>query len=192
MTKIEMPKRCPKLFIIAGHSLNDSGAVANGYKESQLTMELRGLIAKHIDSFVWDVHLDNDSKSLAEVIRWVNDNSDANDLVIDLHFNASVHSNATGAEVFIHDKTTKANAALAANLNNIAVKTLDIPNRGVKTEKQSQHTRLGILHTKPKAILIEVCFMSNNTDMVKYQRYKEAYAKTLANELNNFGKTLNL
>lgn len=182
--------KCPKLFIIAGHSLNDSGAVANGYKESQLTMELRGLIAKHIDSFTFDVHLDNDSKSLSEVIRWVNNNSDANDLLIDLHFNAAENPNATGAEVFIHDKTTKTNAALAANLNMVAAKTLDIANRGVKTEKQSQHTRLGILHTKPRVILIEVCFMSNNADMIKYQAKKNIYAHLIAQELVSFALKL--
>jgi N-acetylmuramoyl-L-alanine amidase len=37
-----------KLFLSAGHSLNETGAIANNFKEADLTIDLRNLIAQEI------------------------------------------------------------------------------------------------------------------------------------------------
>jgi N-acetylmuramoyl-L-alanine amidase len=58
---------------------------------------------------------------------------------------------------------------------------LGINNRGVKNSTDNRHGRLGILDdTRPRAILLEVAFISNKVDMSRYQQNKERLAGTLA------------
>lgn len=54
------------IFLLAGHHLRDSGAVANGRSESKETISLRNLIKSFIPT---RVIVDDDSDSLATVLR---------------------------------------------------------------------------------------------------------------------------
>ncbi|MGV4468641.1 hypothetical protein ACQ1P1_11340, partial [Ornithobacterium rhinotracheale] len=46
---------------------------------------------------------------------------------------------------------------------------MGIANRGVKTDNQSQHSRIGILNLRGTAVLIEFAFITNKSDMAKYK-----------------------
>ncbi|MNY02826.1 hypothetical protein D3C86_1354140 [compost metagenome] len=50
----------------------------------------------------------------------------------------------------------------------------------MKGENESQHTRLGILHTKASSALLEVGFIDNVFDMNKYENNKKCAAKEVA------------
>jgi N-acetylmuramoyl-L-alanine amidase len=75
-----------KLFLSAGHSLNESGAVTNNFKEANLTIELRDLIAaeiKKINSLAY-IKLDSDTMSLKGYISELNKQVVSNDIIVDL------------------------------------------------------------------------------------------------------------
>ena len=49
---------------------------------------------------------------------------------------------------------------------------LGLRNRGAKTSKQSHRGRLGFVDELPHGILLEVCFMDNEDDLIKVQNVK--------------------
>ena len=53
--------------------------------------------------------------------------------------------------------------------------------KGVKSEADSQHKKLGFMRLNGETILIEMCFISSKSDMDKYQANKKVLAKRLAN-----------
>jgi N-acetylmuramoyl-L-alanine amidase len=86
----------------------------------------------------------------------------AGELMISLHCNAATGS-ASGTETFYRGE---ANKALAGRLNAAVVKALGTRDRGVKTESESQHSRLAIMRFQP-CFLIELGFVDNAGDRAK-------------------------
>jgi N-acetylmuramoyl-L-alanine amidase len=177
-----------KLILVAGHDLNgDPGAVpANtGAIEAQLTVEFRDLLETALKSKLPTIEIvcDSNNINLRETIAWVNRIARPFDLLLDIHFNAVDNPVATGTECFVHDTTTEINRRLALSLTKLMAQVLGIRNRGVKGEKESPRKRLGILHTKPRVILLEICFISNPNDLAAYNNKKHELADRMANLL---------
>jgi N-acetylmuramoyl-L-alanine amidase len=172
-----------KLFLIAGHHIKDPGAVANGYEEAKLTIELQGLIANNVEKLGIDCKKDDPSWRLSEAISWLSINSNEEDLILDLHFNAASPS-ATGTECYYPFLATDKEIRIANELAKITSETLSIKNRGAKSELLSQHKRLAIMEPRGTNVLLEVCFITNKSDMESYQKNKV----TLANNIARFIK----
>lgn len=173
-----------KLIITAGHSLNQAGASANGQKEELLSIEMKGLIINAIRSFGSDVEIweDNDTDSLSTVISKIKKIATSNDLLLDIHFNAA-SSNARGTECFVAANARGKSVRIAERISELTAGMLNTPNRGVKKENQSQHNRLGILHTAASSVLWEVEFITNKEFMDNYQEMKKRLAIGVANIL---------
>lgn len=168
-----------KVFPSAGHHDKDPGAIANGYKEAELTKELRNLITdefkKANHSFITDYDWETNRQYQNRI------KPGPNSVVLDIHFNAVSNKNISGTEAFISSKANVHSEGFASDLVHVTSYLLKIPNRGVKRENESQHNRIGILNTKAGiACLYEVCFMSNPDDMKKYQDNKVQLAKAIA------------
>jgi len=86
----------------------------------------------------------------------------AGEIMISLHCNAATGS-ASGTETFYRGE---ANKPLAARLNAAVVNALATRDRGVKTESESQHSRLAIMSFQP-CFLIELGFIDNAADQAK-------------------------
>lgn len=169
------------IYLTAGHHLKDSGAVANGYKENMLTIEFRDLIEseiKLIDPSV-KVWKDNDNLTLSQVIKEITKTSTADDLLLETHFD-SYNGIATGTTVLVAANARMRSRQFAEDLAIGVSGTIGIKNRGVKNENESQHAKLGILHTKASSALLEVGFIDNKSDMQKYQNNKQCVAKEVA------------
>ena len=69
--------------------------------------------------------------------------------------------------------------AFAEDVLNAVCSTLGTKNRGVKKEGKSQYKRLAMLSgVKCNSVLLEVCFISSQSDMVRYEsRYNELVEK---------------
>ncbi|TDS14734.1 N-acetylmuramoyl-L-alanine amidase [Sphingobacterium paludis] len=171
-----------KIYLIAGHHNADPGAIGNGFRENALNIELRGLIhaaiKRHDKSVV--VILDDDRDTLAQVIAKVKQTVTTNDILLDIHFNSFIQPKASGAEVLVANNARGLSLDIAKELSALTALTLQIPNRGVKTESQSARGKLGILHTAASSALLEVGFISNPTDMANYQQWKEKLADGIA------------
>ncbi len=178
-----------KLFLIAGHNVNDPGAVST-VKEADLTVELRDLIIQsllaHNSSMV--IVKDSDKDSLAQVIARINGQISEADILIDIHFNSSGNPKATGAEVLVKTGSEADIVKNAVILSATIAKQLEIKDRGVKTEKDAARPRIGILHGAGDRYLLEICFISNPTDLQSYQKNKFVLANAIAEDIEGLLK----
>ena len=166
----------------AGHHNNDSGAVANGYKEADLTKELRNLISAELVKKGHKHIMDKDHETNRQHQNRIKPGSGS--VLLDIHFNAHPNKTATGTEVFVKQNANANSIKMATEIAQLVSTTLGIANRGVKKESGSQHNRLGILHVGAGiAALLEVAFITNESDMAKYQANKHRLAIALAHLL---------
>ena len=176
------------VYLSSGHSdryPRDRGSAGNGYIEGELTVEQRNLISKYLKKLGVNVSVDADDSILADTIRFFKNKTSKDSIVVDLHWNAATPQ-ATGTEVLIPENPTKTEINIATDIAKTISETLGIKNRGVKTEAQSHHGRLGFMRLTGENILIETCFISNKSDMESYQKNKEVLAEKIANILANY------
>lgn len=157
------------IFLTAGHHHKDSGAVGSGFVEAKETIRIRNRVTELIRGKGVEVWNDDDTMTLQTVINGITRLSKASDIVCDIHFNAAGNKNATGCEVFVPEYAIKTELLLAADLSSVISNVLGIRNRMVKRESDSQHKRLGMMRPSGINVLIEVAFISNESDMKAYQ-----------------------
>lgn len=145
-----------------GHNSIVQGANFGNRKEHVLDRQVKDAVATKLRSLGYTVYDDTDevgttqSQNLNNIIR--NSNSHAVDLVISFHLNAS-DGNGQGVEVLYYDQKD-----LAAKISAQLAKDIGWRDRGAK-----QRTDLAVLNgTKAPAILIELGFIDNESDMAKW------------------------
>lgn len=145
-----------------GHNSIVQGANFGNRKEHLLDRQVKDAVATKLRSLGHTVYDDTDevgttqSQNLNNIIR--NSNSHAVDLVISFHLNAS-DGNGQGVEVLYYDQKD-----LAAKISAQLAKDIGWRDRGAK-----QRTDLAVLNgTKAPAILIELGFIDNESDMAKW------------------------
>ena len=179
-----------KIFISAGHSSRlgrDRGATGNGFVEGILTVEFRDLLVKELKKLGVSPIIDSNDSILSQTIVFFKNLTSDNSILFDIHWNAATPQ-ATGTETFVPNKPTQFEKDLAKEITDTTSKVLNIKNRGVKTESQSARKSLGWMRLKGENILIEVCFISNPSDMQSYQKNKEDLAKKIAEILFKHSK----
>lgn len=175
-----------KVFPSAGHHNSDPGAVALGHKEAYLTKDARNIIAKN--SNAEELIMDKDSETNSQYQKRIKPGEGS--VVFDIHFNAGSPT-ATGTECFVNDKDFNNKNSLsykmASEVCEFASGLLGIKNRGVKSEKASQHSRLGILNLGAGvSVLWEICFITSVLDMQNYLAKKEFLHKGIAAILKRY------
>ncbi|MGG0124515.1 N-acetylmuramoyl-L-alanine amidase [Bacillus paranthracis] len=145
-----------------GHNSIVQGANFGNRKEHVLDRQVKDAVATKLRSLGHTVYDDTDevgttqSQNLNNIIR--NSNSHAVDLVISFHLNAS-DGNGQGVEVLYYDQKD-----LAAKISAQLAKDIGWRDRGAK-----QRTDLAVLNgTKAPAIIIELGFIDNESDMAKW------------------------
>ena len=106
--------------------------------------------------------------------------STIDDFVIDIHFNAHSNPQARGAETIVSDDATTLELQFASRLAHVTADALDIPLRSIKSESETPHRRLGMLHLTPQSIILEVCFCTSPEDVEAYRKNREKLAADLA------------
>lgn len=173
------------VFTSAGHSNRpgrDRGATGNGYVEGDLTVEFRDLLNKELRFYGINPISDGNDTILQDSITFFKNKTSKNSIVIDIHWNAAT-PRATGVEVLIPSVHSEFEKELAGKIAACIGHELGIPlrgDRGVKTEAESHHGRLGWMRLTGENILIEMCFITNPEDMRAYQSKKHIIAKKLA------------
>lgn len=168
------------IFLSAGHHDKDPGAVSGKFIERDLTKESRGLIEFHLDPK--QVIKDKDFETNAQYQSRIKPGSGS--VLFDIHFN-SAGATATGTECFVNKKDfadkNSLSYKMAAEICEVTSKMLGITNRGVKSEAQSQHPRIGVLNLGAGvSVLWEICFISNPLNMAKYTQFKRELNKEVA------------
>lgn len=165
-----------KVFLDYGHGGSDPGAIGNGVREKDLTLQIGKKVARLlrnskqtvVESRTTDRYL-----SLAQRTRLAN-NSKA-DLFVSIHINSFTRATAHGVETFSHTGS-KNGAKLAKAIQDELVKTgLFRSNRGVKTANFYV-----IRNTTMPAALTELGFISNKEDVKIMTTKQDELAKAIA------------
>lgn len=186
-----------KVLISAGHTNvkgRDRGAVGNGYIEGELAVEFRGMLVKELEKYGVDVYKDLDNTTLTETIADFKLKTNSNTIAIDIHWNAATPA-ATGTEVLIPESNSATERSLAKDIADAISRILGIKLRGnykglagVKTEAESHHKKLGFMRLSGETVLIEMCFISNASDMEKYQKNKKELVIEIGAIICNYAK----
>lgn len=168
------------IYLSAGHHDKDPGAVSGKYIERDLTKESRSLIEVYINPA--QLIKDKDYETNSEYQIRIKPGSGS--VVFDIHFNSG-STLATGTECFVNTKDfgdkNSLSYKMADEICKVTSEMLGIPNRGVKSESSSQHSRIGILNKNAGcAVLWEICFISNPLNMSAYTFKKAELSKKIA------------
>lgn len=174
-----------KIFLTAGHRGGTSGANYNGICEAEETIWLRNEIADMLKHKGVEVEIDNDGASLSQVIATINSSCKPTDICVDLHFNAFANPSANGTEVIKPFNFNDTEIEIAEDLLYATCMTLNTKNRGVRREGEgTRHSRLAMLSdVRCNSVLLEVCFISNVSDLNKYKERKDELVIILAEQL---------
>lgn len=171
------------VFISAGHHLADSGAVSNGEQENLLAIDFRNLVLPAVRRLCPNVVSDTDTETLKQYLDRIQTTS--NSVVLEFHFDSAA-SSATGTTCLVGNDADRLDKAFANDLAAVTAQVLQIPNRGVKSESESHRGRLGLMREKGIVALLEICFISNKTDIEKYKQNKKTLATAIATVVKKY------
>jgi N-acetylmuramoyl-L-alanine amidase len=178
------------IILTAGHTGPNTGAIGTIVEqhgridEGTETIRLRNRIAE-ILAEKWGiiVLLDRNNERLGLLTERINRLASPTDICLDLHLNSHSNPTANGTEVIISSDATNFEIVLAVRLLNATAKALQTNIRGIKSEKETPHKRLAMLHLNCQNIILEVCFCTNPNDGKLYITHFEALAQAIARTL---------
>ena len=171
------------IILTAGHTGPNSGAqcATTQFDEGAETIWLRDRVAEILtNKYGLLVLMDDDNASLSLVRKRINAEAQTDDIVIDFHFNAHTNPQARGCETIVADDATDTELRIASKFAHITAQTLEIPLRCIKSESQTPHKRLAMLHLTPQSIILEVCFITSPDDAEAYRKNRYKLANKLA------------
>lgn len=169
------------IFLSAGHNSQsvsvkqDPGAINKfGVKEGDLTIEFRDLVCKELSLLGVQYKIDLKEETLQMYLDRIQTGEGS--VVIEYHFDAGPEP-AEGCTGLVEDDATQNDKDFASELINAAVSILGIKSRGVKPESYTRHGKLALMKETGIICLFEICFLTNVSDMAKYQANKLKLAK---------------
>lgn len=177
------------IYISAGHSDNDPGAVAihDGveYHEETLVANFRNKLVDYLKT-KQSINVFSDGTGPVNKDRniAINEAKKINGPRIDIHMNASENFAAHGTEVISNPVKRK----IAQDMARIIAETLGTTLRGVSgwiDQSQSKRGKLAWINSLD-GILIELCFISNKTELQRFFQNEDKLVKTLGDYLYNY------
>lgn len=165
-----------RVFLDAGHYVNDSGAIAGGIKlgdkENKLTIELRDKVFDLLKNYDVEVIVVPDNLNLKQSIDWVNTQARIEDIAVSVHFNTNSNSIVSGTEAYYSNDRER---EIAIIFSDAVSKSLGIKNRGALHDSLTWVGSLGWLrHLICDSVLVEVCYLSSPQDREVYNADKAA------------------
>ncbi|GEN25391.1 N-acetylmuramoyl-L-alanine amidase [Halomonas cupida] len=154
------------LFISAGHSMTDPGAVGNGLNEADIVLDFRDRLYEFLaDRIV----LARDGKPGINLpLRQACEMAKRHDIAVEFHCNAAESSSATGTETL----SAPSDDEFGDQLCTAIADTLNISNRGDKGEGDGQHSRLAFI--RAGGVIVELFFITNSRDLAAYHEHLDA------------------
>ena len=169
-------------FLSAGHNPKgikvDPGAVANGLTEANLAVEFRNLVVAELLKRKVKVITDRDDERLGDYLKRIQTGNGS--VVLEFHFDAAASPLATGTTALIGRDADRLDKAFAKELVDTTSSVVGIKNRGVISEKDSHRGSLGLMREQGIVALLELCFITNIEDLVKYDAHKKELAIKIA------------
>ena len=180
MKVVSPPSKYNKIVVVdAGHGAHDPGTTYLGLKEKDLTLSISQAVIAQLEADPnIKVYATREDDTFLELMERSNFSNEIQpDLFISIHIN-SVDGNgaASGTETYYTEKADTRNKAFATIVQNALVKEFGTRNRGVKA-----NTFVVTRYTKAPAILIEIGFLTNESDrtMMTASDFTARYARTI-------------
>jgi N-acetylmuramoyl-L-alanine amidase len=168
--------------VTAGHSETDPGAVANGTKESTLTVQLRDQVAAKLRAMPNITVLTDGAvgrnQPLVEAIKLARR---ANGFAVEFHMNAAENRNATGIEALAPANQRAHAKALCKVVHQVTGLPLRGGDGGYKPSNAGQHSKLGFCEAG--GIVVEPGFISNTNDLRLIRDNMDQLTTMLAEEI---------
>lgn len=164
------------IFVSAGHSGTDPGAVAFRRKEADIAVEFRNLVSFYLLRAGVPHELDGEGTEnlpLREAVV----KARKHPIGVEFHCNAAAAAAATGVECLSAPKDT----ALSTKICKALADSLGIRNRGAKPENAGQHHRLAFVQAG--GIIVELFFITNAADLAAYDAKKWLAAEAVSEVL---------
>ena len=158
-----------KVLLIAGHGDGDPGSCGNGYKEAELTREFVSLLNLDLSSIAEVTVFDFNKNCYTYLKSGGNVNFALYDYVLEVHFDSNENKSAKGTTIFVHE-AERGTTVEERILNNICL--LGFKNRGVIGRSDLRVMNTCKKNYNTSHALLEVCFISNATDMDNYNDKK--------------------
>lgn len=173
-----------KFTISAGHGGTDPGNTAGGYKESDLMVELRNLVADNLRDAGHEVKADGQGAQnmpLAQAMTLIA----GSDVAVEFHTNASSNLGAGGVEVVAKKEHRILAQRIAKAINNV----LAVPLRrnagwyDSEIHAKDRGWKTGAGFVRNGGLIVEVFFQSNPVELATYLARKELVAAAIADVL---------
>lgn len=163
-----------KVFLDFGHGGKDSGAIGNGLLEKDVVLSIGTKVKKHLERCNLQVNTSrNTDKTVSLEERCKLANNLGSNCFISIHCNSAEEENAKGLEVF--SSTPKTTDLATILYNQLIEDNLYNTKRGVKNE-----LFYVLKHTKMRAALIELAFLSNAEDSKLLKNKQNEFAESIA------------
>lgn len=164
------------IFVSAGHSNTDPGAMAFGFKEADIAVEMRNMVSFYLSQAGIPHELDGRG-TVNMPLREAVVRARRHPIGVEFHCNAAANPLATGVETLCAPEDRELGAAISVAI----ATTLGLKNRGAKPENAGQHHRLAFVQAG--GIIVELFFLTNIDDLHKYTERKWLAAKAIAEVL---------
>lgn len=167
-----MALQTKSLFISAGHSMNDPGAVGvNGFAESDIVLEFRDRLYEYLADKI--VLARDGMPGVNLPLQQACQMARLHDISVEFHCNAAASPRATGTETLSAPKDDE----LGEQLCTAITETLGISNRGDKGEGDGQHSRLAFV--RAGGVIVELFFLTNPDDLNAYHAHFDDVVKAV-------------
>ena len=152
-----------KVYVGIGHGGSDPGAVANGFKEKDLTLSISKYCNERLKQYGIETKISRTTDCDSSINSKVSaSNAFGADVCMDIHINAG---GGDGSEVYYSH--TSANGKKLAQSIVDAMSAIGQNTRGIKTRLSSSgNDYFGMIRdTNAPAVLVECAFIDNKTDL---------------------------
>ena len=153
-----------KVYVGIGHGGSDPGAVANGFKEKDLTLSIGKYCNERLKQYGIETKISRTTDCDSSINSKVSaSNAFKADVCMDIHINAG---GGDGSEVY-YSHTSAPGKKLAQSIVD-AMSAIGQNTRGIKTRLSSSgNDYFGMIRdTDAPAVLVECAFIDNKTDLV--------------------------
>ena len=190
-----------RIFIDSGHGGRDSGATANGMRESDIVLDVSRHLAPILEKEGHKVQLSRTADVDTPITqRWQAANSWNADLFVSIHTNAG---GGTGVETLIPtaspnnpSRDLQTNRRFAEIVSNTLASIFRMRVRrtnGVMLETETRHDFIGVLrNTRMLAVMPEIAFIDSplsNPDVDILRNRRQEVAQGIANGISQFLRT---
>lgn len=164
------------IFLSAGHSDSDPGAVRNGRREADIAVEFRNMVSFYLQREGVKHELDGNGTTNLPLTAAVK-KAAHNQIAVEFHCNSAISAEANGTETL----SAPEDMTLGSKLAKAVADALLIKNRGAKPEGAGHHHRLAFVQAG--GIIVELFFITNVTDLSRYDKRKWLAARAVAGVL---------